>query len=666
MRKKKMTTADEENDVLRKAKYIVSLEETLKNSSDISYIRCIKFIFTKEFTESTLSLPVKKNEKESFQYLKCFVNIFDKLFNKDEMERCKLYESEISGKLLGSDLFNLMKNLEKLAEGKKLGEYNLKNPSALNKIHDLKEMVNCVFNNYAKTMSNKLFGFLNLYFYYLGFFIQSINTFKMSLYYLLQINDLFRHIDYEEFCPDLQSSNCLNLIKLFFKSIVNEPIEMLTIYAILIFKYQYIFQGIDDGIEEKILEISAKKTLNIVEKKTLDNKIIFEYIFLDFINNLNYYTNQKDLSKVQIEKFEQKDEESKIEVSSKNNIEEVINNEENKIIDNSENKSGINEEAVQNKNEIKYESVQSEKVNREEDKLKDKNSNNENINNENQEQTEKNLPFNEKETDVIKVENGNNSENGSKETNLTNQSLNGNGNSKSNKSEIDEEELNNLFKFESEFSKSPDMQKLFEAFKKMTAKFEKIEKENKEKFEEMKKENIELQNKVSLFETQLNNVQDENNKIIETLGHIQLRDKAKNLLRSFNIILDENDQKKIDRKEKTKWELISEKIKEQYKKYEKSNNYKVFCEIIEKSADTIDEGNKSAHEIKLEYYEKNVDRFIQDNQITIVNPIKMCFLLQINVSRDCLINGYDFLNSYYENDLTRQFTRGKPLEQFFK
>ena len=117
-----------------------------------------------------------------------------------------------------------MKILEKLVTDKKLGEFNLNNPSILSNLADLKESVNFIFLNYAKSMSNKLFGFLNFYFYYLGFFIPSINTFKMLLYYLLQINDLFMDLDYSEFCPDLQSSNCLNLIKLYFKSVIKDPI----------------------------------------------------------------------------------------------------------------------------------------------------------------------------------------------------------------------------------------------------------------------------------------------------------------------------------------------------------------------------------------------------------------------------------------------------------
>ena len=523
---------EEEDDVLRKAKYIVSLETSLKNPKDKSYINCIKYIFTKEFTESTLSLPIKKEEKDSFQYLKCFVYIFDILFSKNEIERNILYQSEILPKLLGTDLFNLMKNLEKLAEGKKLGEFNFDN---LIKLVDLKESVNFLFCNYAKQTKNKLYGFLNLYFYYLGYFIQSINTFKLSLYYLLRINDLFKKLDYKEFCPNLQEPNCLNLIKLFFKSIYKEPMEMLTIYSLLIFKYEYIFKDIKNkNIDEAILESSAKKTLNIVNKKTLENKIIFEYIFLEFINNLNNIS-QGDLIKTQDEKtkiIEQKINGGQVDVLGKDNSEEA-----NDYID--PKKNDINEETEQNKNEIKYESAQSEKIDTNEDKSDDKIFNFEKNIKENENQIEANSSFDGKEK--INVDNGsnNNSENGTKETNLS-------------------------------------MKKIYEIINKMRSEF---------------------QNKISLIETQLKDVQDENKKITETLGHIQLRDKAKNFLKSFNIILQENDLKKIELGKKKKWDLISEKIKENYKNYQNSDNYEVFCEIIEKSAKAIDEGNNSAHEL---------------------------------------------------------------------
>jgi hypothetical protein len=461
--------------------------------------------------------------------------------------------------------------LEKLAEGKKLGEFNLDN---LIKLVDLKESVNFLFCNYAKQTKNKLYGFLNLYFYYLGYFIQSINTFKLSLYYLLRINDLFKKLDYKEFCPNLQEPNCLNLIKLFFKSIFKEPMEMLTIYSLLIFKYEYIFKDIKNkNIDEAILESSAKKTLNIVNKKTLENKIIFEYIFLEFINNLNNIS-QGDLIKTQDEKtkiIEQKINGGQVDVLGKDNSEEA-----NDYID--PKKNDINEETDQNKNEIKYESAQSEKIDTNEDKSDDKIFNFEKNIKENENQIEANSSFDGKEK--INVDNGsnNNSENGTKETNLSNQSTNGQ--NENSKNEVSESELNTLLKLESELGTSPEMKKLFEIINKM-------------------------QNKISLIETQLKDVQDENKKITETLGHIQLRDKAKNFLKSFNIKLQENDLKKIELGKKKKWDLISEKIKENYKNYQNSDNYEVFCEIIEKSAKAIDEGNNSAHELKLEYYENN-------------------------------------------------------------
>ena len=72
------------------------------------------------------------------------------------------------------------------------------------------------------------------------------------------------------------------------------------------------------------IESSAKKTLNIVNKKTLENKIIFEYIFLEFINNLNNIS-QGDLIKTQDEKtkiIEQKINEGQVDVLGKDNSEE--------------------------------------------------------------------------------------------------------------------------------------------------------------------------------------------------------------------------------------------------------------------------------------------------------------------------------------------------------
>lgn len=98
--------------------------------------------------------------------------------------------------------------MKTLAIRKKLVTFNLIN---------LNDCVNYYFYNYLKSMENSFIGSLNLYFYYFGFFVKSINPFNLLLFYFLKITEIFEQFEYNEFCPDLKCSNCLNLIILFFK-----------------------------------------------------------------------------------------------------------------------------------------------------------------------------------------------------------------------------------------------------------------------------------------------------------------------------------------------------------------------------------------------------------------------------------------------------------------
>ena len=102
------------------------------------------------------------------------------LFNDiDENTRHKIYESKISSKELGIELFNLFQNLETFSRRKNLGVFDL------NKLVDLYESVNFVFCNYLKNNAINVKDTLNLYFYYLGFFIKKIKPFKLLLYYFI-------------------------------------------------------------------------------------------------------------------------------------------------------------------------------------------------------------------------------------------------------------------------------------------------------------------------------------------------------------------------------------------------------------------------------------------------------------------------------------------------
>jgi len=661
-----MTSIEEENDVLKKAETLLSLEESVKDGNDKLYITGIKYLFTKEFTKTSLSLPARKKEKESFQYLKTYVNALDILFKKDENERHGLYLSKISTKELGIDLFNLMQNLKTFSKRKNLGNFYYAS------LVDLKISVNFVFCNYLKTFDNTLSGALNLYYYYLGYLIESVDTFNFLLFNFLQLNDVLGKFEYKDFCPDWKSSNCLNLILLFFESVVKDPMEILTVYALLIFKYEYIFQDIDDGIEKSILKKSVEETVHIVEEKTLNNKIILEYIFSEFIQNLNFNIN----SIYSQESNEPIKEENKIEETNKDNQGEVAKNEEeNKFIDSEESTNNLNKESMPIKNELAPQINISGNINNN-DKPKINNSKNEENKEEVQPQIEENINTNVKVNGSPQTIENNSSVNGTKDNSISNQSINGlNGNSnfdktsdnnKSDKSDnIEERGINNTFNFENEFNKSPEIQKLIDEINKMKNENKEREEKAEQRFKDGEKRIENLENENHTLKTEISETKAKLEEVTKTLGFIQLRDKAKNFLKSFNIKLDKKDKEAIDPKKKSKWKIISEKIKEKYKKYENSNKYRAFIEIVEKSSETIDKGNDSAHKIKIDYYENNIDRFVRENNFKLMNSMKICFLLQIKVSENCLLDGYELLDSFYENNMTRAFTRSKPFEQFF-
>ena len=156
-------------------------------------------------------------------------------------------------------------NLSLLVERKKIDEI-------INNGNNLKDKVNQIFCNYIKSMNKTVLDSINLYFYYLGFFIQSINSFKLLLYYFLKTHKRLQIFEYKDYCPDLDNSNCLNLIILFYKNINNKPIETLFVYAFLIFNYKKVCDDLEDNIEPSILEKSINQTSELVKRKTLDIK----------------------------------------------------------------------------------------------------------------------------------------------------------------------------------------------------------------------------------------------------------------------------------------------------------------------------------------------------------------------------------------------------------
>ena len=600
MSKKQNIKKDDEEIIFEKARYIIGLENIIKDPTDASYIQCIKYIFTKNFTQGTIEFPLEKIEvktnKAGIQYLKNFVNIIYLLFQKNEKERNDLYYKGISVKEIGAGIYDSFQNLKKLVMKEKVSQFNLK---------ELKGQTNFLFANYLNTMSNFVSGSLNLYFFYLGFFIQSISSFNFMLFYFLRLSDLFKTFEFKDFCPDLNSNNCLNLIHLLFKNIEKKSIEILSIYSLLIFKYKSIFYNIKDNIKDSILEMSVLQTNSIVKEKTLKNNIIFLYIIEEFKENLqsNIRDEEESLNgETNMSEKIQKDNNIQGETENINNINTIINDKESNVINEGENNNNlINKEKkiISNNNEIGKKHTKDDSINNPEKKICD------------------NTP---------KIDDNNNKNDGNEITTAINK-----GEEINNSNIMKEEENALIIKLQNDIK---DLKEKYDA-----------------KF-------LAMENEIRDVKKKLKNVR-------ATLSNVQMRDGAKNILRYYENLLDKDDKKKIEKNKNKKWELIAKKIEKNYEGINTQKN-KTFIEIVKKCADKIYKGNANAHHIELEHYEVNLNKIIGFRNKNLINHVKICFLLEINLEEALLMDGYDILNQFYEDNMERAFTKGISFDDYLQ
>lgn len=223
-------TKDEEA-LMENVNKILKLDESTLNPTDIIFIEYLKYIFTQGFNQESLTLPVKKKEGVPFKYLSSFVKVLSKLFDKKENERDILYQTETTD--LSNELKNIFLSLDKFLEKKNI----------IFNTFNLFDKIIYIMYNYYNGIKNKLSDLLTYYLLCLNFFIPKTNMIKIILYNFLKqkFQKLFGKLDYKNYCPDFESNNCLNLIISFFEKISKSKLEILVVYATLIFKYDEIF-----------------------------------------------------------------------------------------------------------------------------------------------------------------------------------------------------------------------------------------------------------------------------------------------------------------------------------------------------------------------------------------------------------------------------------------
>ena len=764
---------EDDKKIMQKVKEIISIPESNLNPRDKVFINYIIYALSNGFSRSNLSLPVKKRNKDAYKFLKNYIEIISLLLKIDKKERESLYKSDRIK--CGNEIVNLFSSLD-LFKQKITPQI---------KASELKARVLNIFFKYYNYKLNILNNSLDFYFYYLSFLIQKVDCFRIILYYFLKdrFPEQLDSFAFKEYCPDLDSNNCLNLIILYIESIneYKNNYELFFIYVILVFGYKNIFHFYEDDIDVKILKKSVEDTLSIVKKKTLFNQAIGMYVYSKFRFNLKNNLNEPQESDIdddlensydQLEndnenenelintendnnvisnnkniKIITDDDEDEYENEIKENSNNIIEsnnnevNEVNKIIDidindndennllnndiirnalnkcdnslkNSENTDtpekneiiinlGDNEDEKSgnnNSNKISLKAAETQSNNIEKNNsIKWSINQNETLN---EQKIEEGKKIEEEKVNLsIFQENNNNEPNMLKEHIISSNSSDGKSSSTKNESNYQSNnpemnleanvDVNNKDekKFpnnqEKELTQLTDIEKINIALKDLYRKFEERDKEAKKKdkeFESIKEENnklavrvkflegdnIEMANKIKSLEGDNKIMKDDIQHLKNMLGSIQVRDLAKNFMNQFTYLLTEEDYDEIKIKKKSKWEKITEKVEISFQGYKKSPKYDSFIELFKKSENVIKYGNNEAHSIALEVYEKNIIETAKRYNLSLTDSNKIFFLIQLGVSKNSFKDGYQFLNEYFEENMTRKILKDNPLTNFFK
>ena len=270
------------DEIISKVKEILAI--SAETDQDKALQQFVRFIFTDEFKKDTITEHVKNREKDSYKFLEQYIKLVHSLFKLKKDERNKLYNDASLYKGY-NEISQHKEQLDKLV-AKKDDDLSKIKEDKMNQLNVIKSYLYNLISHQPKTLFSKLDEF---HFYFI-LYIPSSSTLQFLLYSIIKnkFRDVFIKFDYQDFCPNFDDETCLNLIILFFDNIKNEKRELLFILALLILQYEVIFKyRINKKYPKFILQYAAEKTLQIVESKTLQNGLILEYTYIEYLSNLD-------------------------------------------------------------------------------------------------------------------------------------------------------------------------------------------------------------------------------------------------------------------------------------------------------------------------------------------------------------------------------------------
>ena len=623
------------DEIISKVKEILAI--SAETDQDKALQQFVRFIFTDEFKKDTITEPVKNREKDSYKFLEQYIKLVHSLFKLKKDERNKLYNDASLYKGY-NEISQHKEQLDKLV-AKKDDDLSKIKEDKMNQLNVIKSYLYNLISHQPKTLFSKLDEF---HFYFI-LYIPSSSTLQFLLYSIIKnkFRDVFIKFDYQDFCPNFDDETCLNLIILFFDNIKNKKRELLFIFALLILQYEVIFKyRINKKYPKFILQYAAEKTLQIVESKTLQNGLILEYTYIEYLSNLDkiiylYDERQRKMKNFSINKNQiiilknndnpqsqknpkenststipegrKNSEDDKFEEEKKNELKR----EENKINNSEVNK--INKpfsEAVDNQIYQEVKEVTKEEIN-EEGKVK-KNIDEKDKILEGNNISEKKEPNSEiKGENLLEINNSNVIASKKEENNITNQP-------KVEITNLSNQELYSLFQQQLTEQKKKNEIRYSQLKKKIEINSEQL-KENKGRFSELKKISLKLKEKERENEKKFSELKSEIQSLKGMISTIQIRKLAKNFLNIFKSDLSEEEKEIIKKDESKKGEETLKSLKRKYPLYIDTENFKTVYEIVEKSGEALNKGNELEKDIFLKKMGISDDtfdkcfKFIQNN-----------------------------------------------------
>ena len=623
------------DEIISKVKEILAI--SAETDQDKALQQFVRFIFTDEFKKDTITEPVKNREKDYYKFLEQYIKLVHSLFKLKKDERNKLYNDASLYKGY-NEISQHKEQLDKLV-AKKDDDLSKIKEDKMNQLNVIKSYLYNLISHQPKTLFSKLDEF---HFYFI-LYIPSSSTLQFLLYSIIKnkFRDVFIKFDYQDFCPNFDDETCLNLIILFFDNIKNEKRELLFILALLILQYEVIFKyRINKKYQKFILQHAAEKTVQIVKSKTLQNGLILEYTYIEYLSYLDkiiylYDERQRKMKNFSINKNQiiilknndnpqsqknpkenststipegrKNSEDDKFEEEKKNELKR----EENKINNSEVNK--INKpfsEAVDNQIYQEVKEVTKEEIN-EEGKVKknidvkDKILEGNNI-------SEKKEPNSEiKRENLPEINNSNVIASKKEENNITNHP-------KVEITNLSNQELYSLFQQQLTEQKKKNEIRYSQLKKKIEINSEQL-KENKGRFSELKKISLKLKEKERENEKKFSELKSEIQSLKVMISTIQIRKLAKNFLNIFKSDLSEEEKEIIKKDESKKGEETLKSLKRKYPLYIDTENFKTVYEIVEKSGEALNKGNELEKDIFLKKMGISDDtfdkcfKFIQNN-----------------------------------------------------